>query len=135
MCRPNPITEEDLLPVFAHKRCPITEDDLLPERPNCRSDCTSSPRPCPWVSCRFNLYLDVDKRGFVKLRWTHLEPDQVPASCALDVASEGAFPTLELADLLQLEHVNIRREVDGALNAVRYKLARSGMGKEFKEGL
>ncbi len=34
-------------------------------RPKTRGECASGPRPCPWVSCRHHLYLDVDKNGSV----------------------------------------------------------------------
>jgi hypothetical protein len=32
---------------------------LWPRRPRNRSECKDGPRPCPWVSCRYHLALDV----------------------------------------------------------------------------
>ncbi len=34
-------------------------DDMWYERPKLRSECVDGPRPCPFVSCKYHLYLDV----------------------------------------------------------------------------
>ncbi|MEK9132570.1 MAG: hypothetical protein AAB606_02590, partial [Patescibacteria group bacterium] len=50
-------------------------------------------RPCPFVGCQFNLYLDINPRnGHIKLNFPDIEPDEMPAhlSCTLDVV--GAMP-------------------------------------------
>lgn len=44
------------------------EDDL-PPRPTNYSQCLEIARPCPYVSCRYHLYLDVDKSQ----RWDRSE--------------------------------------------------------------
>lgn len=75
-------------------------------RPATRGDCELVERPCPYVGCRYNLFLDVSpKTGAVKLNFPDLEPDQIPETCALDVADEGGL-TLELV----AEITNITRE-------------------------
>jgi len=38
---------------------PETEDN---ERPRSRSECSDAPRPCPFVSCKHHLFLDVSAR-------------------------------------------------------------------------
>jgi len=44
------------------------------ERPGCRQECQSMPRPCPFVSCSHHLYLDVNPQtGAIKLNFPHLE--------------------------------------------------------------
>jgi hypothetical protein len=63
-------------------------------RPSVRGDCCNIPRPCPFVSCRFNLYLDVKDNGNIRLNFPDIDPHQMGASCALDVADEGGA-TLE----------------------------------------
>ena len=77
---------------------PVDYPDV--ERPKTRAECVGGPRPCPFVSCRFNNYLNVTKRGYIALTWEHLEPDEVPPelSCAEDLADRarrGEPPTLE----------------------------------------
>lgn len=62
------------------------------QRPRTRGDCSSVPRPCPFVSCKWNLYLDVSRFcGNIKLNFPDIEPDEVApgCSCALDVADGG----------------------------------------------
>ena len=46
-------------------------------------------RPCSYVTCKYNLYLDVSYGGSVKLNFPDIEPDQMEFSCALDVADSG----------------------------------------------
>jgi hypothetical protein len=65
----------------------LTPDDY--ERPRTRGDCLpggcNAERPCPWVSCRHNLYLDVQRSGAIRLCHPHLAPEQMEQSCALDI--------------------------------------------------
>lgn len=75
-------------------------------RPTTRGECANVPRPCPFVSCRHHLYLDVRPRtGNVQLNFPDLEPDELRESCALDVADRGPA-TLEQIG----EYLNITRE-------------------------
>lgn len=65
------------------------------------------PRPCPWVSCRHHLYLDVTEPyegpgGGVRsaVVTSHLgELEDLPETCSLDVADRGVN-TLEQISLL-----------------------------------
>lgn len=53
-------------------------------RPTNFSQCKRG--PCPWVACKFHLYLDFNERtGAIKLNFPHLEPDQLEETCALRV--------------------------------------------------
>lgn len=63
------------------------------ERPTCRSQCVDGPRPCPWVSCRYNLTIDIIK-GRVRVN----PPGE--DSCALDVADRGEHSVAEIAAIL-----------------------------------
>ena len=58
-------------------------------RPVTRADCKGGLRPCPWVGCIYNLYLDVARTGGLKLNFPDQDPTEVEHSCALDVADEG----------------------------------------------
>ena len=60
-------------------------------RPRTRGECPPF-RPCPWVSCRYHLSIDIQKRRVVQVRidpddWTEKTP-----TCALDVADAAATP-------------------------------------------
>lgn len=92
----------------------ITEDfDQLdePTLPATRSACRSGPRPCPFVSCRFHLYLDVNpKTGSIKINFPDQEPWDLDVSCALDVAeARGGMSLLELGKLLNLTRERARQ--------------------------
>lgn len=67
-------------------------DELDAERPRTRADCINGPRPCPWVGCRHNAFLDVTSSGSITFNQGDAEPDEVPAerSCTLDIADRGA---------------------------------------------
>jgi hypothetical protein len=92
------------------------------KRPAQRSDCINGPRPCPWVSCEYHLYLDVNHRnGSLTINFPDLEPWELPATCALDVALGGARTLSEVGDVIGLsrERVHqIEEEAKAKLRAV-----------------
>ena len=57
----------------------LREAALLPvideaDRPQSRADCAGGQRPCPWVSCKHHLFLDVNpETGSIKLNF----PDEI----------------------------------------------------------
>lgn len=61
-------------------------------RPRTRASCASVPRPCPFVGCRHNSFLEVNERGQVRtvVGRPGLQPWEVPASssCVLDLVDE-----------------------------------------------
>ena len=60
------------------------------EKPRTRAECAEGPRPCPYVSCKHHLYIDVSARtGAIKLNFPDLEVWDLGESCALDVADRG----------------------------------------------
>jgi hypothetical protein len=75
-------------------------------RPTRRSDCADGPRPCPWVSCRYHLYLDVNERtGRIVCKWPYITPtqlDRLPETCALDVAERGGLGHREVGEVLNM---------------------------------
>lgn len=92
-------------------------------RPESRADClpggSNEARPCPFVSCRWHLYLDVnDRTGAIKLNHPDKEPWEIPRTCALDVAEEasqqGGGSLEELSVLVGMARENVRKiEVEG----------------------
>lgn len=91
------------------------------ERPRTRRDCELVPRPCPFVSCKWNLYLDVNPRtGSIKLNFPDIEPDEMPpeSSCALDVADRGIDTLEEIGEALNLTRERIRQIEGNALRSI-----------------
>ncbi len=79
------------------------------ERPRTRAECVDGVRPCPFVSCRFSLYLEVEDTGTIKLNHPDLEPDQMPDSCALDVSDRGGSTLDEVGRLLNVTRERTRQ--------------------------
>jgi hypothetical protein len=93
------------------------------ERPRVRSECSDAPRPCPFVSCKHHLYLDVSARtGAIKLNFPDLEVWEMSETCALDVADRGGTTLEEVGAIMNLTRERIRQvEVKGLakLSALR----------------
>lgn len=100
---------------------PLNDADiiaLLP-RPTRRSQCREGVRPCPWVSCRHHLYLEVSGRGRVKLNFRDREPDEMALSCSLDLAEDGPRTLDQVAILLGMSRERVRQIEEEALVQIR----------------
>lgn len=91
------------------------------ERPRTRGACQGGPRPCPWVSCRYHLFLEVVNQGrAVRLpRGLDVEPETLEPSCALDVADQGAVTLEEVAEYLGVTRERVRQVEEQALTKVK----------------
>ncbi len=85
------------------------------ERPVTRADCQGGERPCPFVSCKHHLYLDVSARtGAIKLNFPDLEVWEMSETCALDIADRGGATLEEVGAIMNLTRERIRQvEVKG----------------------
>jgi hypothetical protein len=100
------------------------EAELLSElnqtRPRTRADCINSPRPCVYVSCKYNLYLDVNpETGSVKLNFPEKEIWELEYTCALDVAEKGGITLEEVGEIMNLTRERIRQVETRGLEKVR----------------
>ncbi len=84
-------------------------------KPKARVDCQGGERPCPFVSCKHHLYLDVSARtGAIKLNFPDLEVWEMNETCALDVADRGGTTLEEVGAIMNLTRERIRQvEVKG----------------------
>ncbi|MDQ3338053.1 MAG: DNA-binding protein [Myxococcota bacterium] len=85
------------------------------ERPKTRAECSGEQRPCPWVSCKHHLYLDINpETGSIKINFPDLEPWELRDTCALDVAERGGSTLDEVGEVTNLTRERIRQlEVHG----------------------
>lgn len=122
---PRPIVRRARAKTIAMKR--LTKEELrigallYPERsywrPKSRGECANVSRPCPYVSCKYHLYIDVNpSTGSIKINFPDLEVWELTHSCALDVAGQGGITLEEVGEILNLTRERIRQvEVRGLL--------------------
>jgi hypothetical protein len=79
------------------------------ERPRTRGECGTE-RPCPFVSCRYHLYLEVNpETGTIRICFPDREPWELEHSCSLDVADEGGMTLEAVAETLNVTRERIRQ--------------------------
>jgi hypothetical protein len=88
--------------------------ELYPEsdywKPKSRSECKDMDRPCPFVSCKYHLYIDVHPvRGSIKLNFPDIEIWEMTETCALDVADRGGITLEEVGEIMNLTRERVRQ--------------------------
>lgn len=110
-------------------------DDGLRRLPLTRGECLEAERPCPFISCRHHLFLDVDQAtGSIKLNFPgHFHGDGTPnldqmhATCALDVADHDGKTLETVGGLLNVTRERVRQIEALALESLRKGLLRIGV--------
>jgi len=85
------------------------------DKPVKREECAQAEGPCPFVSCKHHLYLDVSARtGAIKLNFPDLEVWEMKETCALNVADRGGATLEDVGAIMNLTRERIRQvEVKG----------------------
>jgi hypothetical protein len=87
------------------------------ERPLTRGECIDMPRPCPFVGCRYHLFLEVTNTGGITLPWGE-DPEAIKDlkhTCALDVAEGDGIERNELAAIFNLSSYGVTNVYNSAL--------------------
>ena len=116
-------------------------------RPDTRGDCENMARPCPYVSCRHHLLLDVTETGSIKAgkrmpalilngraseiraeymyeSWADGVTDELMGmreTCSLDVAEDGSKTLAEVGELFGMTRERVRQIEAQALSKLRSK--------------
>lgn len=100
------------------------------KRPTTRAECTSVPRPCPFVSCRWNTYLDLLDDGSLVINWGRCEPGAMDAwgSCVLDIADDGGISDELMARVLGITPKDVSALCEGALRKLRHYSVADSLG-------
>jgi DNA-binding CsgD family transcriptional regulator len=108
------------------KRTKLTPEDiedlkhlLTLKRPKKRADCINMLRPCPFVSCKYHLYLDVKENGSIKLNFPDKTIWEMKETCALDVAEKGGLTLEEVGELMNLTRERVRQIENEAMEVLR----------------
>ncbi len=98
-------------------------DGYAYSRPTHRAECLHgafATRPCPYVACKFHLYLEVNPRtGSIKMNFLDKEPWELSETCALDVADRGGVTLEEVGGWLNLTRERVRQLEVHALGLLR----------------
>lgn len=99
------------------------DDHLLPRLPKTRAECASVPRPCPFISCRYHLFLDVTKTGSIRYNFPGLDPSELSprGSCALDIADAGPQTYTSLSKILNVTRERVRQLLDAMIKPARMR--------------
>jgi hypothetical protein len=86
------------------------QHELEQARPRTRADCIDAQRPCPFFSCRWNLFLDVNpESGSVKFNFPDRDFWDLAETCALEVADRGGVTLDEVGKLMNVSRERIRQ--------------------------
>lgn len=84
----------------------LDDENFISTPPQVRSECKDGIRPCPFLSCKYHLYLDVNKEnGSIKFNFPDIDFDELEETCALDIIDKGEA-TLDLIG----KYMNLTRE-------------------------
>lgn len=93
----------------------LEPDDGKRRLPLTRAECEDEDRPCPFVSCKYHMFLDV-ANGSIKWNFPDLLErdgtpllDEMPATCALDVAAEDGITLSRLGQLFNVTRERARQ--------------------------
>ncbi len=85
-------------------------------RPTNRSECIDGPRPCPYVGCKYHLFLDVSWSGSIIVNWPAAVDDadgpdlsMLGETCALDVADRGGLTLEDVGACMNLTRERVRQ--------------------------
>jgi hypothetical protein len=79
-------------------------------RPTTRGDCAETERPCPFVACKYHLYIDVHPvRGSIKINFPDVEVWEMTDTCALDIADRGGITLEEVGQIMNLTRERVRQ--------------------------
>lgn len=79
-------------------------------RPASRGDCAEMDRPCPFVGCKYHLYIDVHPvRGSIKVNFPDVEVWEMTETCALDIADRGGITLEDVGQIMNLTRERVRQ--------------------------
>jgi len=88
-----------------------------PKRPRTRADCANIDRPCPFVGCKYHLFLDIVGKKIIE---NGLDPLDMEQCCALDEAEEGGKCLEDIRKVYGLSRERIRQIIEHGLRKMRF---------------
>jgi len=89
------------------------------QRPISRAQCPEY-RPCPYVSCRYHLYLDVTRRGRLRINFPNQNVTDLESTCSLDLAAHGPKTLEQIGEIMGgISRERVRQIEQAALTALK----------------
>lgn len=104
----------------------LKEEGIRTSRPTCRQECPVV-RPCPFVGCRYHLYLDITDGGNIKYNFYGIEPWDMQFSCALDLADSGELGLTQIGHVMGLTRERVRQIEKDALAKLGAYVSQDGL--------
>ena len=98
----------------------LDERGVVIEIPKTRAECKHGIRPCPYFSCKYNLYLDVNKKnGSIKFNFPDLGFDELEETCALDIIERGESTLEDIGRYMNLTRERVRQIQDRVIEKLK----------------
>lgn len=115
-------------------------DSFEDVRPYVRGDCLgegrNGPRPCPWVSCKYHLALDVSETtGSIKINRPDLDVWGTTSNCALDHADRGGMDLESVGEAMNITRERVRQIEGRGLKKIRRAFLAAGVSVEALDTL
>jgi hypothetical protein len=149
-CNPNPraftYNTEALRTQIRKERdiTPIEVASWQAERPRTRGDCVDMPRPCPFISCRHHLAIEVNEdNGSLKALYPHLRIIEDPegdglqrlqdsvGTCSLDIVDRVSIAE-GVGGIMRLRQVAISGEPIGQTDAMELEAVAEVFGQSYE---
>jgi len=90
-------------------------------RPTRRADCRDGVRPCPYVGCRYHLFLDFNEdSGSITYNFgAAVEIDEIPETCALDLAENEGMTLEDVGRCMNLTRERVRQVEESLCARIR----------------
>ena len=100
-----------------------SDNNFKYDRPKKRHECPVQ-RPCPFITCRHNLYIDVRDSGNITFNFYEMPIEMMEFSCAIDIANENpsGMPLGKIGDIMNLTRERVRQIEIEASEKLKKKL-------------
>jgi hypothetical protein len=105
----------------------LLKEEFLEDRPLTRGECADFERPCPYIGCRYHLFMDYTTRGVPDSLWWSRDPLRMDQTCCLDIADAGPITLEEVGEMLGLTRERVRQIETMAMLRVQDRFDEMGL--------
>lgn len=122
--------------IYVDRNQKVTGQRTPRHLPHTREECIDQPQPCPYVSCRFNLFLDITPDGSIIQNYPGKKVWQIKESlCALDYTERRGMTLKEIGKHFDLTRERIRQVAEIAFRKFLISAYEMGVAEDIIESL